>query len=213
MAYSIKAIDMTDQYTWLSSLKAILDELDVDYFDSTILNVDKESSPVINELNIKKEDRVICKISVPSVLTSSSGNKVTFYPLETSQETALASLSSPANVIITDSSIAIIFGTKGIIFTKTQTNKNALISYNVGTSTTSLSMTYEDTVVSTYPKYESKTGALTQILPVLLGSIEGEYSPYVYFAIRTQSAESNSFRQIALNNKNFLTNGNLCLEI
>ncbi len=213
MAYSIRAIDITDQYTWLSSLKTILDELDVDYFDSTVLAVDKTSSPIINELDIKKGDRVICKISIPNALTSSSGNKVFFYPLEgSSNDTTLSGLSSATSVVITDNSIAIIFGVKGIIFTKTQTHKNALIGYNVASSNQP-AMTYEDTIVSTYTKYENKTGILTQILPVLLGSPEGEYSPYVCFAVRTQSAESNSFKQIALNNKNFLTNGNLCLEI
>lgn len=212
MAYSIKAIDMTDQYTWLSSLKTILDELDVDYFDSTVLTVDKEVSPVINELDIKKGDRVICKISLTNVLTSSTGNKVFLYPLESSYDTTLQGLSSAASVVITDNSIAIIFGTKGIIFAKTQTHKNALIGYSL-TSSNQPAMTYEDTVVSTYVKYENKAGILTQILPVLLGSPEGEYSPYVCFAVRTQSTEGSSFKQITLNNKNFLTNGNLCLEI
>lgn len=211
MAYSIKAIDATDQYTWLSSLKTILDELDVDYFDSTVLTVDKESSPVINELDIKKGDRVICKFSISAGLTA-TGNKITLYSLGASSDNNLSSINITPNVIITDYSVTIIWGAKAIIFTKTQTNKNAIITYNLG-STTAPAMTYEDNVIPTYYKYENRTAPLTQILPLLLGSFEGEYTPHVCFAVRTQTAESNSLKQIALNDKNFLTNGSLCLEI
>ncbi len=211
MAYSIKTNDATNQYTWLSSLKTILDELDVDYFDSTVLNVDTESSPVVNELEIKKGDRVICKISITSLGVN---NKITLYPLGTSL-TISTYLDSNAKVIITDNSVSIMLGgTKGIIFTKTQTDKNAIIGYKLDTDNNyDYAMTYEDTVVPKYTVYENKIGILTQILPLLFNSPEGEYSPHVYFAVRTQNAESNTFRQITLNNRNFLTNGNLCLEI
>lgn len=210
MAYSIKTNDATNQYTWLSSLKTILDELDVDYFDSTVLNVDTESSPVVNELEIKKEERVVCKISVPSLGTNS---KISLYPLETSL-TISVYLDDKAKIIITDNSVSIMIGLKGIIFTKTQTYKNAIICHKLDTDNQyDYAMTYEDTVVLKYAVYENKMGALTQILPVLFNSPEGEYSPHVYLAIRTQSAESSTFRQITLNNRNFLTNGYLCLEI
>lgn len=212
MAYSIQAIDTTNQYTLLSSLKAILDGLSVDYFDNTILNVNKQVSPVVNELEFKKGDRTIFKLSVPSLPETTSANKFILYPLGTSKD-GFITLGTNIHVITTDNSVSIIMGTRGFIFTKTQTQKNALICYNLGPVNSSYSMTYEDTLVSTYLNYENKIGVLTQILPVLLGSPEGEYLPHVYFAVRTQSAESNSFKQIALNNKNFLTNGNLCLEI
>lgn len=212
MAYSIKTIDTTNYYTWLSSLKTILDELDVDYFDSTVLNVDRESSPIVNELEIKKGDRVICKINGRS-LDGSSGNALSLYALEASVTTTLM-LTKDANVIITNNSVSIMMGAKGIIFTKTQTDKNAIICYKLDNDNSrDWAMTYEDTVVPTYPIYENKTGILTQILPVLFNSPEGEYSPHVYFAVRTQSTENSTFRQITLNNRNFLTNGNLCLEI
>lgn len=210
MAYSIKAIDATDQFTWLSSLKTILDELDVDYFDSTVLTVNEESSPVINELDIKKGDRVICKISMPTSL-SASGNKIILYSLGASSETNLTSLTTTPNVIITDYSVTIMWGTRTIIFTKTQTGKNAVITYNLGGSTMP-AMTYEDNVVPTYYKYENRQAPLTQILPLLLGSFEGEYTPHICFAIRTQTTENNNIKQITLNDKKFLTNGALCLE-
>lgn len=210
MAYSIKTIDATNQYTWLSSLKTILDELDVDYFDSTVLNVDTESSPVVNELEIKKEERVVCKISLTS---SGSYNKILLYPLETSL-TISVYIESNANVIITDNSVSIMMGLRGIIFTKTQTYKNAIICHKLDSDNSyDYAMTYEDTVVPKYAAYENKMGILTQILPILFNSPEREYSPHVYLAIRTQSAESSTFRQITLNDRNFLTNGNLCLEI
>ncbi len=211
MAYSIRAIDVTDQYTWLSSLKTILDELDVDYFDSTVLTVDKESSPIINELDIKKGDRVICKISIPNTLAS-SGSKIFLYSLGASADQSLTSLGTTPNVIITDYSVTIIFSSKAIIFTKTQTGKNAVATYNLGSSAMP-AMTYEDNTVPTYYKYENRLATLTQILPLLLGSFEGEYTPHICFAIRTQTTESNNIKQIALNDKNFLTNGSLCLEI
>lgn len=211
MAYVIKAIDATDQYTWLSSLKTILDELDVDYFDSTVLTVDKESSPIVNELDIKKGDRIICKISIPGGLMS-SGNKIILYSLGTSTDQSLSSLSSTPNVIITDYSVAIMWGAKAIIFAKTQTSKNAVLTYSLGSSSMP-AMTYEDNVVPTTYKYENRQAPLTQILPFLLGSFEGEYTPHVYCAVRTQTTESANIKQIALNDKNFLTNGALCLEI
>lgn len=212
MAYSIQAIDTTNQYTLLSSLKAVLDGLSVDYFDNTVLNVNKEASPVMNELEFKKGDRTIFKLSVPSTPGATSSNKFILYPLGTSTD-GFITLGTNIHVITTDNSVSIMMGTRGFIFTKTQTQKNALICYSLGPTNSSYAMTYEDTLVSTYSNYENKTGTLTQILPVLLGSPEGEYLPHVYFAVRTQSAESSSFKQIALNNKNFLTNGNLCLEI
>lgn len=211
MAYTIKAIDATDQFTWLSSLKTIFDELDVDYFDNTVLTVDKESSPVINELDIKKGDRIICKINASNGL-GSTANKIVLYSLGASTEQNLSSLNSAPNVIITDYSVTIMFSTKAIIFTKTQTGKNAVITHNSGNSTMP-AMTYEDNTVPTYYKYENRSAPLTQILPLLLGSFEGEYTPHVCFAIRTQTAESTNIKQIALNDKNFLTNGSLCLEI
>lgn len=211
MAYTIIQIDKTDQFTWLSSLKATLDELDVDYFDSTVLTVDRESSPVINELNFKKGDRVVCQISVPASLTSSTSNKVILYSLGPSSENNLSSLSVDPRVIITDYSIAIMWSTKAIIFAKTQTGKNAVIAYNTSYPTTP-AMTYEDNVVPPYYEYENKQAPLTQILPLLLGSPEGEYIPHVCFAVRTQTTESNNIKQITLNDKKFLTNGALCLE-
>lgn len=210
MAYIIKQIDATDQFTWLSSLKAILDELDVDYFDSTVLTVDKESSPVVNELDFKKGDRVICQISMPVGL-SATGNKVILYSLGASSENNLSSLSTTPYVIITDYSITIMWSTKYIIFAKTQTGKNAVITYNLGSSTMP-AMTYEDNVVPTYYKYENRQAPLTQILPLLLGSFEGEYTPHICFAVRTQTAENANVKQITLNDKKFLTNGALCLE-
>lgn len=211
MAYQIKTINSTNQYTYLSSLKTILDECDVDYFDSTVLNVDTESSPIVNELEIKKGDRVICKISARALDTYS--NAISLYALETSVTISVI-LSLATNVIITNNSVSIMMGARGIIFTKTQTDKNAIICYKLDTDNSrDQAMTYEDTVVPTYSVYENKTGILTQILPVLFNSPEGEYSPHVYFAVRTQSPESSTFRQITLNNRNFLTNGNLCLEI
>lgn len=210
MAYTIKAIDATDQFTWLSSLKTILDELDVDYFDSTVLTVDEESSPMINELDIKKGDRVICKISMPVGLTA-SGNKITLYSLGASSDNNLSSLATTPNVIITDYSVTIIWATRAIVFAKTQTGKNAVITYNLG-SATGPAMTYEDNVVPTYYKYENRQAPLTQILPLLLGSFEGEYIPHVCFAVRTQTTENNNIKQITLNDKKFLTNGSICLE-
>lgn len=211
MTYTIKQIDATDQFTWLSSLKAILDELDIDYFDSTVLTVDKESSPAINELDFKKGDRVVCQISIPNAL-SASGNKIILYSLGASTETNLSTLTSNPSVIITDYSITIMWAAKAIIFTKTQTGKNAVITYNLG-STTMYAMTYEDNIVPTYYKYENRQAPLTQILPLLLGSFEGEYTPHVCFAVRTQTTENNNIKQITLNDKKFLTNGALCLEI
>ena len=211
MAYTIKQIDTTDQYAWLSSLKTILDELDVDYFDSTVLTADKESSPIINKLEIKKGDRVICEFNIPSSLTS-SGNKILFYSIGPYYETSVSPLNITPNVIITDYSIIIIFGTRGVIFTKTQTGKNAIIGYNIGNSAGNATMTYEDNFVSQVQKYENKQGILTQILPILFGSYDGEYSPHVYYAVRTQTLEGNNFKQITLNNKKFLTNGGICLE-
>lgn len=210
MAYTIKQIDATDSFTWLSSLKAILDELDVDYFDSTVLTVDKESSPVVNELDFKKGDRVICQISMPVGL-SSFGNKVILYSLGASSENNLLSLSSTPYVIITDYSITIMWSTKAIIFAKIQTGKNAVITYNVGTSGMP-AMTYEDNIVPIYYKYENRQAPLTQILPLLLGNLEGEYTPHVCLAVRTQTIENSNIKQITLNDKKFLTNGALCLE-
>ena len=210
MAYTIRPIDATDQFTWLSSLKAILDELDVDYFDSTVLTVDKESSPVINDLDFKKGDRVVFQISMPGGLIG-SGNKVTLYALGASTDQSLSNLGTTPSVIITDYRVAIIWGVRGIIFTKTQTDKNAVITYNLGSSTMP-AMTYEDNVVPTTYKYENRVAPLTQILPFLLGSFEGEYTPHVCCAIRTQAQETANIKQITLNDKKFLTNGALCLE-
>ena len=210
MAYTIKPIDATDQFTWLSSLKEILDELDVDYFDSTVLTVDKESSPVINGLDFKKGDRVVCQISIPSTLTG-SGNKVTLYALGASTEQTLTGLSSTPNVIITDYSVTIMWSTRMLIFTKTQTGKNAVITYNLGSSSLP-AMTYEDNVVPTTQRYDNKIAPLTQILPFLFGSFEGEYAPHVCCAVRTQTTESANIKQITLNDKKFLTNGSVCLE-
>ena len=210
MAYTIRPIDATDQFTWLSSLKAILDELDVDYFDSTVLTVDKESSPVINDLDFKKGDRVVFQISMPGGLIG-SGNKVTLYALGASTDQSLSNLGTTPSVIITDYSVAIIWGVRGIIFTKTQTDKNAVITYNLGSSTMP-AMTYEDNVVPTTYKYENRVAPLTQILPFLLGSFEGEYTPHVCCAIRTQAQETANIKQITLNDKKSLTNGALCLE-
>lgn len=210
MAYTIKQIDATDQFTWLSSLKAIVDELDVDYFDSTVLTVDKESSPAINELDFKKGDRVVCQISIPATL-SAQGNKVILYSLGASSENNLSTLTANPSVIITDYSITIMWSTKAIIFAKTQTGKNAVITYNLGSSTMQ-AMTYEDNIVPTYYKYENRQAPLTQILPLLLGSFEGEYTPHVCFAVRTQTTENSNIKQITLNDKKFLTNGALCLE-
>lgn len=210
MAYTIKPIDATDQFTWLSSLKAILDELDVDYFDSTVLTVDQESTPVINELDFKKGDRVVCQISIPQALTG-SGNKVMLYALGASAEQNLSALNTTPNVIITDYSVTIMWSTRAIMFTKTQTGKNTVITYGLG-STTMPAMTYEDNVVPTYFKYENRLAPLTQILPLLLGSYEGEYTPHICFAVRTQTTENANIKQITLNDKKFLTNGSLCLE-
>lgn len=210
MAYTIKPIDATDKFTWLSSLKAILDELDVDYFDSTVLTVDKESSPVINKLDFKKGDRVVLQISIPSNLNSSE-NKVTLYALGDSTTQNLYSLGTTPSVIITDYSVAIMWRTQSVIFAKTQTGKNAVITYNLG-STEMPAMTYEDNVVPKTYKYENIRAPLTQILPFLLNSFEGEYIPHVCCAIRTQTPENANIKRITLNDKKFLTNGALCLE-
>ena len=211
MAYTIKQIDTTDQYAWLSSLKTILDELDVDYFDSTVLTVDREASSPINKLDIKKGDRVICEFNCPSAITA-SGNKVFFYPIGPASETGTSSLNNNPIVIITDYSVAIVwYGTYIVTFTKTQTGKNAVFSSGIGSGAL-MTMTYEDNVVSQPQRYENRQGILTQILPILFGSYNGEYTPHVYYAVRTQTIENKNFKEITLNNKKFLTNGGIYFE-
>lgn len=97
------------------------------------------------------------------------------------------------------------------MFTKTQTGKNTVITYSSG-STSLPAITYEDNVVSAYFKYGNMQATLTQILPLLLGSYEGEYTPHICFAVRTQTMENSNIKQTTLNDKKFLTNGALCLE-
>ena len=211
MAYTIKQLDTTDQYAWLSSLKTILDELDVDYFDSTVLTVDKEASSPINKLDIKKGDRVICEFNCPSGI-STSGNKIFFYPNGPESNTSTSSLNMNPIVIITDYSVGIIwYGTNGVIFAKTQTGKNAVFGYGIGSGAL-ITMTYEDNVVSSPQRYENRQGVLTQIVPILFGSYNGEYTPHVYYAVRSQTLENKNFKEITLNNKKFLTNGGICFE-
>lgn len=224
MSYSIEQVTISSATALLSDIYNILKDYSGDLFDEVELNQTIEGTTIVaNNLIFKKDNIDMIKLDMPNTTISSSGNKIFFSSKNSANPSHVnSSWSTSSNgkgyVIQTPYSIAIYNAntastSSAIIISKTQLNTLG-IYYRGGGS--ALSYGFDNIVIDPFVSdqyYPTANSIMTQMLPTaIITPSSNEYMPNVYAIIKSQGV-NNSFREVRLGLRNFITDGKIAFEI
>lgn len=225
MSYSVEQVTLTSSTTFLSDIYNILKDYSGDLFDEVELNQTIEGTTVVeNNLIFKKDNIDMVKFDMLNTTLSLSSNKMYFSsknsanPLQTNVSWSTSS-SGKAYVIQTPYSVAIYNantntdGSTALIISKTQLNTLG-VYYRAGSS--ALSYGFDNIVIDPFTSdqfYHTSNAIMTQMLPLMvITPSSNEYMSNVYAIIKSQGV-NNSFREVRLGLRNFITDGKMAFEI
>ena len=226
MSYSVEQITASPSTAFLSDIYNILKDYSGDLFDEVELNQTIEGTTIVeNNLIFKKDNIDMVKLDMIQTSPSSSTNKMFFSsknsaaPVQTNTAWS-ASNSGKTYVIQTPYCVAIHSATTSInscstlIFSKTQLNTLGI--YYRGAGSTALSYGFDNIVIDQMNAdqlYSTTNSIMTQMLPTaIITPSSNEYMPNVYAIIKSQGT-NNSFREVRLGLRNFITDGRMAYEI
>ena len=173
---------------------------------------------------VKKDNIDMIKLDMPATGINTSTNKIFFSsknsanPLQITSSWS-TSTSGKAYVIQTPYSIAIYNANTGmssstaLIISKTQLNTLG-VYYRGGSS--ALSYGFDNIVIDPISPdqfYQTSNAIMTQMLPLMvITPSSNEYMSNVYSIIKSQGV-NNSFREVRLGLRNFITDGKIAFEI
>lgn len=225
MSYSIEQITTSSSTAFLSDIYNILKDYSGDLFDEVELNQTIEGTTVVeNNLIFKKDNIDMVKIDMPQSNPASSSNKMLFSsknsatPLQAS--TGWSTSSNGKSYVIQTPYCIVIHGTNtvvsnctALIFGKTQLNTLGIYYRREGSA---LSYGFDNIVIeqmSSDQSYPTSNSIMTQMLPTaIITPPSTEYMPNVYGIIKSQGV-NNSFREVRLGLRNFITDGKIAYEI
>ncbi len=225
MSYSVEQVTISSSTAFLSDIYNILKDYSGDLFDEVELNQTIEGTTIVeNNLIFKKDNIDMIKLDMPNATISSSSNKMYFSSKNSAEPLQAApgwgtAFSGKSYVIQTPYCIAIYGATTttsngtALIFSKTQLNTLG-IYYRKENS--ALSYGFDNIVIesiSTDQSYPTSNAIMTQMLPLMIVTpSSNEYMSNVYSIIKSQGV-NNSFREVRLGLRNFITDGKIAYEI
>lgn len=225
MSYSVEQVTISSSTAFLSDIYNILKDYSGDLFDEVELNQTIEGTTIVeNNLIFKKDNIDMIKLDMPNATISSSSNKMYFSsknsanPLQTVPGWS-TSTNGKGYVIQTPYSVAIYNANTStstataLIISKTQLNTLG-VYYRAGSS--ALSYGFDNIVIDPFSSdqfYQTSNAIMTQMLPLMIVTpSSNEYMSNVYSIIKSQGV-NNSFREVRLGLRNFITDGKIAFEI